>query len=122
MHISLDTLRTRNREREALEHCLAAGLPFVVDNTNPTVAERARYVQPALAAGVSVCAYYFETRPRDAIARNELRAGRERIPIAGILGTYKRLEPPTHGEGFDSVLVAHALGEGRFDVEELVVA
>ena len=119
VRINLDALRTRRREMEVLIDCLDNGLPFVVDNTNPTPAERARYVQPALAAGYSVDAYWFETRPRDAIARNELRQGRERIPIPSIIRTYKQLVPPSAAEGFTRLHVVHALGGGRFDVAQL---
>ena len=50
VRISLDLLRTRRREQLLLAACLEGRQPFVVDNTNPTIAERARYVVPARAA------------------------------------------------------------------------
>ena len=44
VRINLDMLRTRRREILLLDACLAGGTPFVVDNTNPTLAARARYL------------------------------------------------------------------------------
>ncbi len=117
--INLDALKTRHREREALTACLAAGRPFVVDNTNPTVAERAVYVQPALAHGFRLVAYWIEALPREAIARNALREGRERIPVPGILGAYKRLEVPSLAEGFEAVFRVRSEDGERFLVEPL---
>ncbi|WPQ66349.1 hypothetical protein SIO70_15935 [Chitinophaga sancti] len=38
--ISLDLLNTRNREDIFLHACFSTHMPFVVDNTNPTRAER----------------------------------------------------------------------------------
>lgn len=58
MRISLDLLRTRNRENRFLELCLQTQLPFVVDNTNPTAAERARYIALAKAARYKVTCYF----------------------------------------------------------------
>ena len=109
VRISLDLLRTRRRERLLLAACLEAGQPFVVDNTNPTAAERARYVVPALAAGFRVVGYFFDADPRAAFERNRLRAGRAAVPAAGLFGTQKRLEVPALAEGF-----------GRVDRVELV--
>src|SRR5436309_3089721 len=40
LRLSLDMLRTRHRERRLLQACVETGLRFVVDNTNPTRAER----------------------------------------------------------------------------------
>ena len=57
VRISMDLLRTRAREAALLELCLPTRQPFVVDNTNPTVADRARYVEPARAAGFRVVGY-----------------------------------------------------------------
>ena len=47
LRISLDLLRTRHRERRLLQFCVETGLRFVVDNTNPTRAERAVYIRAA---------------------------------------------------------------------------
>ncbi len=44
VRISLDLLKTRHREGRFLATCLETGQRFVVDNTNPTVEERARYI------------------------------------------------------------------------------
>ncbi len=115
VRISMDLMRTRHRERHFLELCLATGQRFVVDNTNPTVAERRPYVDAARQAGYEVVGYQFRTAPRDALDRNQRRAGRARIPVAGLLGTYKRLEPMRHEEGYGQVLVVE-IGEGGFVV------
>ena len=64
VRISLDLLRTRYREQALLDTCLRIGQPFVIDNTNVTVAERARYVGPSRAAGFRVLGYFFEPDPR----------------------------------------------------------
>ena len=117
VRISLDTLRTRHRERLLLRACLEAQQPFVVDNTNPTAEERRRYLEPARDAGFRVLGYYFESRPRDALARNRRRPERERIPVAGVLGTYKRLEVPRLEEGFDELLRVRIGPAGGFLVE-----
>ena len=120
VRISLDLLRTRNRERILLRACLEAQQPFVVDNTNPTRAERARYVGPARDAGFRVLGYFFEATPADAIARNERRHGREPIPVRGILGTYKRLELPVREEGFAELLRVRPTPGRGFAVDPLV--
>jgi predicted kinase len=119
VRISLDLLRTRHRERVLMEACLAAGQPFAVDNTNPTRAHRARYVEPARAAGFRVSCLFFDARPREAIARNEARHERERIPVAGVLGTYKRLERPSLQEGFGEIARVTIAPDGRLVVQPL---
>ena len=116
--VSLDLLRTRHREARFLELCLETRMPFVVDNTNPTRAERARYVRPALAHGFRVVAYWVDVAPRVAIDRNATRSRRRRVPVTGILGTRKRLELPSAGEGFAELWRVVAEG-GRFEVTPL---
>jgi predicted kinase len=54
LRISLDMLKTRHRERWLLRACVEARQPFVVDNTNPTRAERAVYIGAARQAGFRV--------------------------------------------------------------------
>jgi predicted kinase len=110
VHISLDVLKTRAREVELMQSCLAAGKPFVVDNTNVRIAERAVYIAAAKRAGFRVIGYYFQTTLGDALRRNKERTGKAVIPAAGVAGTLKRLEPPTLSEGFDEL---HLLPERR---------
>ena len=79
VRVSMDLLRTRAREAAFLKLCLETKQPFVVDNTNPTVAERARYVAPAREAGFKVVAYLVEVDHAVAAAQQRVaRAGRAR--------------------------------------------
>lgn len=101
VRISLDLLRTRHREMVFLQACLQTRQRLVVDNTNPTAAERQRYIALARTAGYEVIGYYFESKTEEALRRNSTRQGRERISDKGIYGTRKRLEIPSFAEGFD---------------------
>ena len=68
---------TRAREAAFLRLCLETRMPFVVDNTNPTAADRARYVAPARDGGV---------RGRRLPRGGRLRARRRRATRAGPAG------------------------------------
>ena len=116
VRISLDMLRTRRREQLLVEACLQAKQPFVIDNTNPLAAGRARYIGPAHAAGFQVVAYFLETELGDAIRRNNQRTGKKKIPVAGLAGTFRKLEPPAQAEGFDAIYVLSISKEGSFAV------
>ena len=108
--ISMDLLRTRAREAAFLRTCLDTRMPFVVDNTNPTVAERARYVAPAREAGFKVVGYLVDVPFAVAQARN---AARERVvPMVGLGDVARRLVTPTPEEGFDEVWHATAGPDG----------
>ena len=110
-------LKTRHRERRLLEICIETGQPFVMDNTNPTRAERARYLAIAKEAGFEVIGYYFRSQIAECLARNELRPKTERVPDRGILGTSGRLEIPSLDECFDQLWYVR-MEEGRYVVEE----
>ena len=112
VRISMDLLRSRAREAAFLKLCLETHQPFVVDNTNPTPAERRRYVEPARAAGFRVIGYLVEIDAAVALARNASRAGRARVSERGVLGTAKRFVRPTPTEGFDELWHATAAPDG----------
>ena len=114
----LDLLRTRQREQLLLAACLAAKQPFVIDNTNPLPTDRARYIGPASGAGFCVVAYFFETSLRDAIRRNNQRAGKQKIPAPAIASTLRKLQPPTLEEGFDAIYKVTISPEEVFVVNE----
>src|SRR3954469_15288807 len=103
VRISGDLLRTRHREQVFLRACLQTRQPFVVDKVNPTVEHRRPYVAAAREAGFAVVAYWLDVPVALAVARNEARAARQRVPLAGLYGTAKALTPPTVAEGFDAV-------------------
>jgi predicted kinase len=119
VRINLDMLRTRHREQLLLQACLAAKQPFVVDNTNPTAEDRARYIRPAKAAGFRVIGYYFPSDLEGALARNVARPARARVPEAGIRGTRKRLQPPSLKEGFDALYCVKLASDGQFLVQQM---
>ena len=103
VRINMDMLQSRHRETLILAACLNAKQSFVVDNTNPTREERARYIAPSRAAGFRVVGYFFESKVRDALLRNELRGPGHRVPDRGVLGTAGRLQLPSRAEGFDAL-------------------
>jgi predicted kinase len=118
VRVSLDLLRTRNRERSLVTWCLAHRQPLVVDNTNPTMAERAVYIAPARAAGFRVMGYYFESNVPASIRRNAARGGAARMPAAAIGSAKRRLVPPTLAEGFDVLHFVRIGSDGEFLIEE----
>ena len=118
VRISLDLLRTRRREQLLLNACLNAKQPFVIDNTDATRADRARYIAPSLASGFRVVGYFFDTDPKAAFERNRARLGNAAIPPAGLFGTHKRLQRPTLDEGFERVYRVELLTPTGFRVCE----
>lgn len=114
VRISLDLLRTRNREQRLLTFCLETGQRFVVDKTNTTIVERARYIAAARAAGFKVIGYFFEPDPQGSFERNRQRA--RQVPAAGLFGTLKRLERPVLDEGFDELYRVVLTPDGGFAV------
>jgi predicted kinase len=118
LRINLDMLKTRHRERILLRACIEVKQPFVVDNTNPSAEERARYIGPARSNGFRVVGYYFRSQVKEALARNSQRTDKTPIPEKGILSTYKRLQVPDPEEGFDLLYHVHIDEAGRFVVEE----
>jgi predicted kinase len=120
VRVSMDLLRTRKREAAFVQACLETRQPFVVDNTNPTPAERRRYVEPARAAGFRVLVYLVEVDDAEAHARNAERGPSRRVPAAGVAGTSRRLQRPTPEEGFDELWHATAAPDGGWRIERLL--
>jgi predicted kinase len=118
VRLSLDLLRTRHRERRLLRVCLETQMQCVIDNTNPTCAERAVYIELARAARFEVVGYFFESIAAQAVLRNQQRPPERQVPERGIRGTRNRLELPTRAEGFEHLYYVRALENYEFDVNE----
>jgi predicted kinase len=117
VRINLDMLNTRNREQLLLDFCITTQQAFVIDNTNPTRADRQRYIPLAKSAKFRVIGYYFQSRIEDCKLRNERRNNTAQVPLTGLLGTYAKLELPTKGEGFDELYYVRLKDDG-FLIEE----
>lgn len=112
IRINLDSLKTREKERQLLRDCIAEKKSFVVDNTNPLPSDRARYIEPAQAAGFRAIAYFFDSPFKEAIARNRSREGREKIPVPAMVATLRKLRQPTKMEGFDALFEVRIVDGG----------
>lgn len=117
-YVSLDVLNTRNKERLAIEECIASGRDFVVDNTNPTKEERKRYFDMIEGKNYRVIGYFFRSVIGESIERNELRTGKQHVPKCAIASTSKKLEIPNFEEGFHELHYVYIDNSGGFIVEE----
>ncbi|MBP1152420.1 AAA family ATPase [Methylocaldum sp. 14B] len=118
IRINLDMLRTRHREKLLIDACLQARQPYVVENTNLTREERARYIPSAKRAGFRVIGYAFRVELDEALVRNALRNTRRRVPEKAVRAAFRRWQPPSWEEGFDALFDVWSSG-GEFQVQAI---
>lgn len=111
VRVNLDTLKTRHREEVLIKECLEKGRNFAIDNTNPTKADRQRYIPLAIANGYKVIGYFMESKIIDCIERNNKRKGAAKIPTTAIVATSNKLQLPSYDEGFDELYFVHNDGK-----------
>lgn len=92
------------RQMQLLTEYLAAGQSVVVDNTNPTIADRAPLIAIGHTYGATLIAYYFDVPFALCLQRNRQRSGLARVPDIALYALNKRFTAPTSAEGFDQVL------------------
>lgn len=106
-HVSKDNFpnaRSRQSRQDALmREALSRGQSVVVDNTNVSPDERRSIITIAREYGARIIGYYVEASTREAVARNERREGRARVPKVAIFTAAKRLVLPRMEEGFDEL-------------------
>lgn len=110
--------RPARRQRQLIEEALHGGRSVVVDNTNPTTADRAELIALGRFFVARVVGYYFASRLDDCLERNRTRAGKERVPDVAVYATAKRLQVPSVEEGFDRLYFVRLRDGGQFDVQE----
>jgi predicted kinase len=115
VRVNLDMLKTRNRERLLVAACVEGKTSFVVDNTNVAPDDRARYIEPARAAGFRIVGYFLQSLVAVCLERNEARP--EPVPAAAIRGTRNRLVLPSLEEGFDELFFVEP-NNGSFNVKK----
>ena len=118
IRLNLDMLKTRHREQILFNACLAAKQSVVIDNSNPSLADRQRYIKPAKEKNFQIIGYYFESKIEDCKIRNSQRQGKKVIPIVGILATAKKLVIPSYQEGFEKLFYVKIDRNYSFIIEE----
>lgn len=97
--------RPQKRQEELIRAALAAGKSVVVENTNPTRADRAALIALGRAAGARIVGVFFDVDLAECRRKNAQREGRARVPDVAIFAARKRLEPMTADEGYDELIV-----------------
>ena len=118
LRINLDMLKTRHREDIILKACIEAKQSIVVDNTNPTIENRQKYITLAKSAGFQITGYYFQSKLKDAIERNSTRTGKVCIPEKGIRAAYAKLQIPNFLEGFDELYYVRLSDDNTFTIKK----
>ena len=93
------------KQTRLIEEALASGSSVVVDNTSPSLEDRAAIIEVALRHGARVVGYYFDTTISDALARNAKRTGRARVPDVAMRIIEAKMTRPRYDEGFDELHV-----------------
>ena len=101
--ITLDTLRTRKKEKDALWLAINRKENIIIDNTNPTVSDRKKYIEAGKTSQYRIIGYFMQSRLQECIERNDTRQGKEKIPSAAIACTSNKLEMPGYEEGYDEL-------------------
>src|SRR5262245_49784042 len=84
VHISRDNFRHNKnpsrRQAGLIAEALGAGRSVVVDNTNPTAADRAPIIVQAHAHGAIAIGYYLAAPLALCLERNRRRTGKQHVP------------------------------------------
>jgi len=118
--VSKDLMRNnKNRARrqaQLIEAALQAGRSVVVDNTNPTIEDRASLIQLSKTYGAQIIGYYFESHVSLCRKRNQQRVGKDQVPDVAIYSTIKKLVRPTYAEGFHQLFYVYIASQSAFEV------
>lgn len=106
------------RQRELLQLALQAQHSVVIDNTNPTPAERIPLIEIAHSSHAQASGYYFVVTTQQVIERNRQRVGKANVPPVAIYSTAARLTPPTYAEGFDRIYYVHIAEDSTADAPQ----
>lgn len=127
--ISKDLMRNNTRparrQVELLHLALQARHSVVIDNTNPTAADRIPLIEIAHSYHALATGYYFVSTSQQAIERNQQRTGKAMVPPVAIYSTAARLTSPTYAEGFDRLYYVHIAEDStiiapKWRIEEVI--
>lgn len=91
------------KQEALLREALGAGRNVVVDNTNPSLEDRAALIAIGREYHALMIGYHFKSTREQSLDRNALRVGKARVPYVAIADVLKRWVAPTEDEGFDEL-------------------
>ncbi len=109
--------KPNRRQQQLLHEALEQHRSVVIDNTNPTAADRAPLIAMAQQFDATVIGYNFTTPLGVCLERNRLREGKHRVPDIALFVTAKKLQMPTYEEGFDQLFAVHVREDGQMELE-----
>jgi len=109
--INLDELKTRHKEWTLYAATLHKNLPVVIDNTNPTRLDRAKYIDQAKACGYRIVGFQFDIPIAVALTRSANRTSQKVVPPGEIHITSRKMQPLIASEGFNEMFVV-SIGDG----------
>jgi predicted kinase len=118
--VSKDLMRNNKkpsrRQAQLLESALQDGKSIVVDNTNPTIEDRASIIELGKLYGAEIMGYYFHSLLERCLERNRQRHLKARVPDVALYSTIKKLNPPSYSEGFHKLYYVQITGDFTFEV------
>ena len=114
VHIGLDTLNSKAKEKNLIDACLNSCQSFVIDSVNHTVQTRKKYIELAKSYKFSVICYFFDTDLESTLFRNEQR---ERTVAPSVVSSvFYKFQKPSKEEGFEEVYIVKLSSDGKFIV------
>lgn len=118
--VNLDTLKSRSKEMQLYSALLEESKPIVIDNTNSTKQDRAKYIGMARKNGYRVIGIQIDIPLNIAAARNTARKTQKPIPIGVIHNTFKKMQALELQEGFDEVYLVRFKPDAQAEVTHVV--
>lgn len=103
IRVNLDTLKRRSKEAKLCKFCLDNKLSLVIDNTNPTIKDRKKYIDMFIKEGYHIKCIHLRTCYETLIIRNNER--QRHVPRRAIKAILKDTEYPTVAERIDEILI-----------------
>jgi len=116
--VSLDLIKTRRREKNLLMKYISEKLNIIIDNTNPSVSDRRRYINLFKTYNYTIICYYLNSIPDECKIRNNNRIGKKKVPEVAIDVIYSELQTPDLYEGFDKLYYVK-IENNKFIIEKI---
>ncbi len=106
--VNRDTLGTKEKCLKVAREALKAGKSVIVDNTNPTKADRKQFIDLAKTNGIKIRCFYLKIDTKLSYHLNMYRqvqsnGVRRRVPEVAYRVYEKHFEYPEKSEGFSSI-------------------